>query len=208
MSSRSAIFGSVIRPWTSKQWLICLLGKQKQLLILLREDWNERMNNISQQNEMSVEGGGWHKCKKCHKIKPFSAFPPRKDSKLWIRNDCRDCRRDYHNTPERRQKSREYEEKRYTNHKRKLYLVRQNATYRCTKPFNVRYHEYWARWIQVERKTFDSFYADMLPSYLEHIKENTADRKWTQLDRIDVNWNYKKENCRRVTAEVNARNKQ
>lgn len=41
--------------------------------------------------------------------------------------------------------------------------------------------------------------------YSEHVKQ--YGEKNTQIDRIDVNWDYCKENCRRVTIKENSRNK-
>jgi hypothetical protein len=55
---------------------------------------------------------------------------------------------------------------------------------------------YWGKWITCERKTFEEFYNDMWP---RPSKEHS-------IDRIDWNWNYCKENCRRATNLEQARN--
>lgn len=43
----------------------------------------------------------------------------------------------------------------------------------------------------------------MFPSYIERIKQYGPGRKNIQLDRIDNDWPYCKENCRWVTAKEN-----
>lgn len=68
---------------------------------------------------------------------------------------------------------------------------------RCNRPSQPGYHNYWWRGIKCERKKFDEFIRDMRESYLEHTQKYGI--KDTTIDRIDVNWNYCKENCRRLT---------
>lgn len=59
---------------------------------------------------------------------------------------------------------------------------------RCTNKNNKRYESYGGRGISYDPKweTFEGFLEDMLPTYQEGL----------ELDRIDVNGNYCKENCR------------
>lgn len=70
---------------------------------------------------------------------------------------------------------------------------------RCTNPTNNRYYCYGARGIKVcERwlESFENFYKDM------------GERpKGMQLDRIDTNGPYNKENCRWVTPKQNSNNR-
>lgn len=70
---------------------------------------------------------------------------------------------------------------------------------RCCNPNSKSYNSYWWRWIKVEWANWLEFIRDMWNSFIEHVGiywiENTT------LDRIDVNWNYCKENCRWVTWE-------
>ena len=77
---------------------------------------------------------------------------------------------------------------------------------RCTEECRRWYHNYGGRWIKVLWKSFEEFRDDMYESYLEHIKEYWE--KETTIDRIDVDWNYCKENCRRATLKEQANNKQ
>jgi len=57
---------------------------------------------------------------------------------------------------------------------------------RCENRNNNRYSSYWWRGIKCEWNSFEDFYRDMWISF----------DNWLTLDRIDVNRNYCKENCR------------
>lgn len=82
--------------------------------------------------------------------------------------------------------------------KTKIYKVFSGINSRCYNKNDNRYTSYWWRWIQCEWDSFEEFYIDMWDSYEE----------WLEIDRIDVNWNYCKNNCRWVTPLQNSRNKQ
>lgn len=81
--------------------------------------------------------------------------------------------------------------------KNKLYNVFSWIKSRCNNPKNKSYKNYWWRWIKCEWKNFWDFLRDMWEMYKE----------WLQIDRIDVNWNYCKENCRWVTNKENCNNR-
>lgn len=86
-----------------------------------------------------------------------------------------------------------------------IYLTYTNIKRRCNESKNISYQNYWGRWIKCEWDTFEDFYKDMWESYKEHI-----DKFWknnTSIDRIDVNWNYCKENCKWYTNLEQWRNK-
>ena len=71
---------------------------------------------------------------------------------------------------------------------------------RCYNKNCRSYQDYWARWITVcdeWKNSSKAFYDDMMDWY----------KKWLQIDRIDNNGNYCKENCRWVTAKENCRNR-
>ena len=71
---------------------------------------------------------------------------------------------------------------------------------RCNNPKNADYHNYGGRGIRVcdrWEKDIANFVADMKDGYAPGL----------QLDRIDVNANYEKENCRWVTPKENSNNK-
>jgi len=77
---------------------------------------------------------------------------------------------------------------------------------RCNNINDPRYKWYWERWIFVCDKwnKFEWFMEDMYESYIEHRiiywEQNTS------IDRINNNWNYCKENCRRATKKEQMRN--
>lgn len=76
---------------------------------------------------------------------------------------------------------------------------------RCINTNNKCFDYYWGRWIKCLWNSFEEFYNDMWNSYEEHIKQ--CWEKETTIDRIDVNWNYCKENCRRATWKEQCNNK-
>lgn len=86
----------------------------------------------------------------------------------------------------------------------RFYQVWKNMTQRCNNPKNKGYYLYWKRGIKCERNTFDEFKADMYESYEEHCKKYWE--KETSIDRINVNWNYCKWNCRWATNIEQANN--
>ena len=79
----------------------------------------------------------------------------------------------------------------------RLYRIYSLAKSRCNNPKNPCYDRYWGRWIKFLRATFEDFCKDMEESYDTHIKEYWE--KNTTIDRIDVNGNYCRENCKRAT---------
>jgi len=84
--------------------------------------------------------------------------------------------------------------------KTRIYKIWVGMISRCYNPKRSHYADYGGRGIIMSdewRNDFMVFYNDMIGSYDKNL----------QLDRIDVNGNYCKENCRWVTVLVNARNK-
>lgn len=162
-------------------------------------------------------------CKECHIEKSISDFYKWQ----WTCKECylarnreRNKKKYYENLEESRARARErrrqnpelwnsnYKKwaennKEYNILRRTYYLLRR----RCNNPNDVKYPIYGGRWIKCERPTLQDFLNDMSESFYQHVKEYWTWRKNTQIDRIDNNWNYNKDNCRWVTALENNHNR-
>ena len=86
-----------------------------------------------------------------------------------------------------------------------IYNIYIHARERCNNTRWANYHNYWWRWIRFLWDSFEDFYNDMWESYNTHVAE--YGRKDTTLDRIDVDGDYCKENCKRSTVEEQNNNR-
>ena len=88
----------------------------------------------------------------------------------------------------------------YKNFDKRLYQRWKGMKARCTNPNHISYNNYGGRGIDVSqewKEDYKNFYKDMIDSYFEG----------AELDRIDNNGDYSKENCHWVTRESNVNNR-
>jgi hypothetical protein len=86
----------------------------------------------------------------------------------------------------------------------RFYGIFYKAKWRCQKTHPACKY-YYNKGIMFLWKSFTEFKDDMYKSYLEHIKE--YGEKQTQIDRIDSNKHYCKENCRWATLKEQNKNR-
>lgn len=87
----------------------------------------------------------------------------------------------------------------------RFYNIRHDLWHRCNDPKRDKYHRYWWRWIKVLWENYWEFKKDMYDSYLKHVEEFWE--KDTTIDRIDVDENYCKENCKWSTKKEQSNNR-
>lgn len=89
----------------------------------------------------------------------------------------------------------------------RLYSIWRSIKKRCLDTNHEAYHNYGGRGIIIcsQWLSFEIFRDDMYKAYLEHV--DTHGEKYTQIDRINNNGNYCKENCRWVTPKENSNNR-
>lgn len=86
------------------------------------------------------------------------------------------------------------------------YNAYRHALDRCDNPKDPEYQRYGRRGIRMDFADYKQFKSEMWESFLAHIENNPGVRN-TQLDRIDNDNNYSRDNCRWVTASENSRNR-
>lgn len=108
--------------------------------------------------------------------------------------------REYYNSYWREKRTKRQEENPELNKFKNIYYwVKQ----RCQDRNCRIYKYYWWRGIVCGRNNFQDFYNDMRESFIKQWNEIWFWRAECQLDRINNDWNYCKENCRWVTAKQN-----
>lgn len=141
---------------------------------------------------MQIKNENWielFKCTKCSIFKEKKDFFKNNNAKYLIQSECKVC---------------------HGNLNKNYICYRINRIYvwircRCNNINRPEYPRYWWRWIKCEWTSFKGFKDDMYDSYLKHVEEFWE--KETTIDRIDNDWNYCKENCRRATMKEQLYNK-
>lgn len=108
--------------------------------------------------------------------------------KLWTSKSCWCLQRDV-----AKDMATKYDEK----ITKQLHSIYKSMRTRCNNKNCKAYKYYWGRWIRCLWNCFEDFYKDMAPSYIN----------WLTIERVDVNWNYCKDNCKWISMSEQTKNK-
>lgn len=116
-----------------------------------------------------------------------------------VRGDCQSCGCLHFRT------GKDFPTYRHGMSRSKFYRVYMKIIERCYSKNCKDYKQYGGRGIICEWKSFECFKKDMYPSFVISLKKNGKTN--TTIDRINVNGNYSKKNCKWSTYKEQERNR-
>ncbi len=160
------------------------------------------------------------KCNKCEINLNNDCFHKHIRHKDGLASICKECTKKRRRSPESKEKDRLYKKLKYKKNSKSilknagiykrnrdngLYSRYESMVSRCRHKSNHAYKHYGGRGIICIWNSYTEFKSDLYQSYIEHLEKFGV--KNTTLDRINVDGNYCKENCRWATWTIQNNNR-